>query len=73
MIPTRPAVPRAAHVISAVRPVLVSLAVAVTISLAAAHLSTHEAPATTGSAAVPGGATTNQFAGGAIPVPPRPV
>jgi hypothetical protein len=83
---TRPPVWQAADATSAVRPcshisgVLVSLAIAATMSFALGHLSMREAPAVTGIArtgsvalTTPSGATTDQFAGGAIPVPPRPV
>jgi hypothetical protein len=58
---------------------LVSLAIAAIaalMSFAAGHVSGHEARAiadTAGAHTLPGGATTNQFAGGRVPTPPQPV
>jgi hypothetical protein len=58
---------------------LVSLAIAAIaalMSFASGHVSGHETRAiadTDGINTLPGGATTNQFAGGRVPSPPQPV
>jgi hypothetical protein len=82
---TCPSAPRAGDAASVVRPrrrisrVLVSLAIAAVaalMSFAPGHVSGHDTRAiadTAGIDTLPGGATTNQFAGGRVPPPPQPV
>jgi hypothetical protein len=65
---------------------LVPMAIAGTMSLTLGHLSTHEATVLTDATLagatsdalpvplpMPGGSTTDQFAGGRVPTPPQPV